>query len=48
MQELVNERQRVDQHRQRFRFEVRSVKSADAQFERLNQQWLAIPKNPPG
>jgi hypothetical protein len=48
MQELVNERQRVDQHRQRFRFEVRSVKSADAQLERLNQQWLAIPKNPPG
>jgi hypothetical protein len=42
-QELVDERQRVDQHRQRFRFEVRSVKSADAQLDRLLQQWLAIP-----
>ena len=47
-QELADERQRVDQHRQRFRFERRSVKNADAQLERLNQQWLAIPKNPPG
>lgn len=47
-QELVDERQRVDQHRQRFRFEVRSVKSADAQLERLDQQWFAIPKIPSG
>jgi hypothetical protein len=48
MQELADERQRVDQHRQRFRFEMRSVKSADAQLERLNQQWFAIPKKSPG
>jgi hypothetical protein len=47
-QELVDERQRVDQHRQRFRFEIRSVKSADAQLERLNQQWFAIPQKSPG
>jgi hypothetical protein len=47
-QELADERQRVDQHRQRFRFEVRSVKSADAQLDRLLQQWLAIPKNATG
>ncbi len=46
--ELADERQRVDQHRQRFRFEVRSVKSADAQLDRLLQQWLAIPKNSTG
>jgi hypothetical protein len=47
-EELAEERQRVDQHRQRFRFEVRSVKSADAQLDRLLQQWLAIPKNSTG
>ena len=47
-EELADERQRVDQHRQRFRFEVRSVKSADAQLDRLLQQWLAIPKNSTG
>ncbi len=46
--ELADERQRVDQHRQRFRFEVRSVKSADAQLDRLLQQWLALPKNSTG
>jgi hypothetical protein len=47
-EELADERQRVDQHRQRFRFEVRSVKSADAQLDRLYQQWLAIPKHSTG
>ena len=47
-QELSDERQRVDQHRQRFRFEVRSVKRADAQLDRLLQQWLAIPQNSTG
>jgi Transposase, Mutator family len=47
-EELAEERQRVDQHRQRFRFEVRSVKSADAQLDRLLQQWLAIPENSTG
>lgn len=47
-EELSGERQRVDQHRQRFRFEVRSVKSADAQLDRLLQQWLAIPKSSTG
>ncbi len=47
-QELADERQRVDQHRQRFRFEMRSVKRADAQLDRLLQQWLAIPQNSTG
>jgi hypothetical protein len=47
-QELADERQRVDPHRQRFQFEMRSVKRADAQLDRLNQQWFAIPKNSPG
>jgi hypothetical protein len=47
-QELVDERQRVDQHRERFRLEVRSVKRADAQLERLLQQWRAIPSNSTG
>ena len=47
-QELTDERQRVDQHRERFRLEVRSVKRADAQLERLLQQWRAIPPNSTG
>lgn len=47
-EELIGERQRVDQHRQRLRFEVRAVKSADAQLDRLRRQWLAIPKNSTG
>ena len=44
-QELVDERQRVDQHRERFRLEMRSVKRADAQLDHLLQQWRAIPPN---
>jgi hypothetical protein len=47
-EELALERRRVTQHRQRFRFEVRSVKSADAQLDKLRQQWLAIPENTTG
>ncbi len=47
-EDLTDERQRVDQHRQRFRFEMRSVKRADAQLDRLIQQWLAIPKHSTG
>jgi hypothetical protein len=43
--QLTDERQRVDQHRQRFRFAVRSVKRADAHLDRLLQQWLAIPQH---
>ena len=44
-EDLADERQRIDQHRQRFRFEMRSVKSADAQLDRLLKQWLALPKS---
>lgn len=47
-QELVDERKRVDQHRERFRLEVRSVQRADAQLDRLLQQWRAIPLNSTG
>jgi hypothetical protein len=47
-QELADERKRVDQHRQRFRLEVRSVKRADAQLDRRLQQWRAIPPNSTG
>ncbi len=47
-QELVEERQRVDQHRERFRLEVRSIKRADAQLDRLLQQWRTIPPNSTG
>jgi Transposase, Mutator family len=44
-EDLADERQRIDQHRQRFRFEMRSIKSADAQLGRLLKQWLTLPKS---
>jgi hypothetical protein len=44
-EDLADERQRIDQHRQRFRFEMRSIKSADAQLGRLFKQWLTLPKS---
>lgn len=47
-QELVDERQRMDQHRERFRWEARSVKRADGQLDRLLQQWRAISQNSTG
>ncbi len=47
-QALAGERQRVDQLRERFRLEVRSVNRRDAQFDRLLQRWRAIPSNSTG
>ena len=47
-QELAEERQRADQHRQRLRFEVISLIRADARLDGLNQQWMYIPKDSTG
>ena len=46
--DFMQERQRVRQHRQRFRFQVRSLKGTNAQFERLRQQWRTAQKTDTG
>jgi hypothetical protein len=43
-EDLAQERLRLRQHRQRFRFQMRSLKGSDAQFEYLRQQWRELPK----
>jgi len=40
--QLAEEQQRWRQHRDRFRLHTRSIKRADAQFNQLRQQWLAL------
>jgi hypothetical protein len=40
--QLTKEQQRLQQHRDRFRLHTRSIKRADAQFNQLRQQWLAL------
>ena len=40
--QLAEEQQRQRQHRDRFRLHTRSIKRADAQFNQLRQQWLAL------
>jgi hypothetical protein len=47
-EDLAQERQRLHQHRQRFRFQIRSLNGSDAQFEQLRQQWRGLPKIPTG
>ena len=46
--DFVQERQRVRQHRQRFRFQMRSRKGTEAQFDRLRQQWRTPQKTDTG
>lgn len=46
--DLAQERQRLHQHRQRFRFQIRSLNGSDAQFEQLRKQWRELPKMPAG
>ena len=46
--DFMQERQRVRQHRQHFRFQVRSLKGTNAQFERLRQQWRTTQKTDTG
>ncbi|MCG8601775.1 MAG: transposase [Verrucomicrobiales bacterium] len=47
-EELAQERQRLYQHRQRFRFQIRSLNGSEAQFEQLRHQWRELPKMPAG
>lgn len=39
---LAKERQRLNQHRERFRLHTRSTKRTKTQFGKLRQQWLAL------
>jgi hypothetical protein len=39
---LAKERQRLNQHRERFRLHTRSTKRTKTQFDKLRQQWLAL------
>jgi hypothetical protein len=47
-EDLARERQRLEQHRQRFRFQIRSRTASEAQFEKLRWQWRELPKTPTG
>ena len=40
--QFLQERQRLREHRQRFRLNTRSAKQADAQINRLKQQWAEL------
>jgi hypothetical protein len=41
-EDLAQERQRLAQHRQRFRLQSRSLKQTQAQFDQLRQRWVAL------
>ena len=41
--EFAQERQRIRQHRARFRLHTRSAKQSQAQLQRLEQRWQALP-----
>jgi hypothetical protein len=43
-EDLAQERQRLHRHRQRFRFQIRSLNGSEVQFEKLRQQWRELPK----
>ncbi len=40
--ELAREQQRFRQHQERFQLHTRSIRRANAQLDRLRQQWLAL------
>jgi len=42
-EEFAQERQRIRQHRARFRLHTRSAKQSQAQLEKLKQRWKALP-----
>jgi hypothetical protein len=44
-QDFQEERQRIRQHRDRFRLHTRSVKQSHAQLYRLEQRWANLPAN---
>ena len=41
-EDLAQERQRFAEHRQRFRWQSRTLKQTQAQFDQLRQQWSAL------
>ena len=41
--QLIQEQQRLRQHQERFRLQTRSTRQIQAQFNRLRQQWFALP-----
>jgi hypothetical protein len=43
--DFQKERQRIQQHRNRFRLHTRSARQSQAQLIRLEQRWTAIPAN---
>ncbi|HZC03506.1 MAG TPA: transposase [Gammaproteobacteria bacterium] len=47
-EDFAKERQRLYHHRQRFRFQMRSLNGSEAQLEKLRQQWQELPKMPAG
>jgi hypothetical protein len=47
-EDFAKERQRLYHHRQRFRFQMRSLNGSEAQLEKLRQQWRELPKMPAG
>ena len=42
-EDLVQERQRFAQHRERFRLQSRSTRQTHMQFAQLRQRWAALP-----
>jgi hypothetical protein len=44
--EFLQERQRLREHRQRFRLHTRSARQSQAQFKRITQQWTDLHPNP--
>jgi hypothetical protein len=44
-QDFVDERQRVHQHRDRFRLHTRSAKQSRLQLSKLEQRWANLPPN---
>jgi len=43
--EFLQERQRLREHRQRFRLHTRSARQSQAQFKRITQQWTDLHPN---
>jgi hypothetical protein len=46
--DLADERQRIDQHAERFRLHTRSTQQTTAQLDHLEQQWFALPASATG
>ena len=47
-EEWAQQRLRLNQHRRRFRFQIRSLNGSETQFAQLRKQWRELPKMPAG